>query len=336
MFRLKKILILVLTTIVALNFQSCRSKKALAEISYLYKSCDESASEKQLYISRLNEQNSFLKSKNLRLQEQLLKVENTESHYVGVAPKYPVLEVAPVTYGTVEDVSGLPVAYFSTNDYHESQERQDEIKQDSLQDIIDNFKTSNYGISYGKIAFYCPKTLTHKKIYNAYGLIADVISDNKVREMLIDNVKEINGGLSEDSLNNDDFLIKEIKYYNIIELSFDEVLNQDFDIEKVHEQDKQFVSSKMEGWHWQIRPMSSKENQQLILKVKIFKPNGELDDVFSRKYNFKIIVDPFSFVSDVKELFLKEPKWALGSIILPFITFLYGRYDKRKKTTSNA
>lgn len=316
-------------SIFCLSFQSCKTKREYASMNDLYLNCNAQVISNAAHIEKLQEKNKTLERQNRNLVE-LFNQPGDIAH-----------TAYPVMIDTVYSEPILAVDYVSA-DYVQAQEaRADSQKQlvkhvqDSLQSIINNKTTSNYSVSPGKVAFYCPKILTYKKIYDAYGLIADVISDDKVRELLVNNIKEIDEGLDTEAMRDDDILIKQIQYYSMIELSFDEVLNQNFEIEKVHEEDKQVVSDKMEGWHWQIRPMSTEAEQQLILKVKIFKSNGEVDDVFSKKYDFKIEVDSLRFVSEVKELFLNEPKWAMGSIILPFITFLYGRYEKRKKSTKD-
>lgn len=196
----------------------------------------------------------------------------------------------------------------------------------------DTVRQIEYNVNSGKVAFYAPKDMYVDETYDAHGIIADVLSDENLRVLMHQKIKEHERDTSKLIVDDNEILIKKVAYYNLIELRLDNVVNEGFDIVKVHSRDKQIVNENMENWHWKITPTKTNQNQQLILKVLVYDVNGNENTSFTKTYFFDVKVRPFQFFYNSKLLFIQNPEWAYGSIIIPFITFLFGRFQ-RKKTT---
>lgn len=194
----------------------------------------------------------------------------------------------------------------------------------------DTLKQVSYNLNSGKIAFYCPHEMYYNQTYDAYGMIAAVLSDEDLRLLMFKKIKQHERDSININLNDDNLLIEKIQFYNLLELKLDNTVNTGFDIFKIHNNEKQTVSGKMENWHWKITPTTTIQQQQLILKVIIYDENGVENNYFSKTYHLNIKVRPYAFFYNTKLLFIQNPKWAFGSIIIPFITFFAGRWLQRR------
>lgn len=195
----------------------------------------------------------------------------------------------------------------------------------------DTVNLTSHEISSGKVAFYCPREMYHEQTYDTYGLIADVLSNQEIKSLVIQSIKEHTRDTAGIDFQDDNFLIKAIQFYEIIELRLDNVTNKGFDIVQIHDDNKQIVSDKMEGWHWKVTPITTKPQQQLFLKVIVYDENGEPYPPLKKTYHLDVKIRSGTFFHNTKILFSQNPEWAFGSFILPFLTFLFGRYKKRKE-----
>lgn len=182
----------------------------------------------------------------------------------------------------------------------------------------------------GKLAVYCPHQMVYKQTSDVIGTIADLIDDDLIKEMISGRVAEI---LEEKDItvNDEDFLIKKLQYFNRIELRLNDADNEGFTIKKIHEDDLQLVSENMEGWHWKVTPTNNSAKQQLVLKVIVYDFDGNKLTSFGKTYNIDVKIQPGIFWRNFYTLFVENPKWAFATIITPVITFLVGRFSRRKK-----
>jgi hypothetical protein len=187
----------------------------------------------------------------------------------------------------------------------------------------------------GKIAFYCPSKMYYNQTYDAYGLIADVLSDEVIKKMVVKKIKEHAPNTPQETLNNKVFLIRAVQYYEILELKLDSAVNKGFDIVKVHLEDQQIITNKMETWHWKVTPRSTAASQQLILKIIVQDINGERSLNFNKTYMLEVKIKPSNFFHNTKVLFIQNPKWTFATVLLPLLTFFGGRYQRRKKDKRN-
>lgn len=183
---------------------------------------------------------------------------------------------------------------------------------------------------FGKLAVYCPHQMIYKQTSDVLGTIADLIDDELIKKMISGKVAEI---LEEKDItvNDEDFLIKKLQYFNRIELRLNDADNEGFTIKKIHEDDIQLVNDNMEGWHWKVTPTNNSAKQQLVLKVIVYDFDGSKLTSFGKTYNIDVKIQPGIFWRNFYTLFVENPKWAFASIITPVVTFLVGRFSRRKK-----
>lgn len=195
----------------------------------------------------------------------------------------------------------------------------------------DTVSNTRLEVASGKVAFYCPLKMTYKETYTAIGFIADVISDEQIKARMIERIKKVERDADNISLSDNNLLIEKIAFYKFIELRLDEASNERFEIKKVHSNDKQLVTDKMEGWQWKVTPVASEKRQELFLKVIVYDEDGNQDFAFTKTYLLDVNVDPFLFVHNSVMLFSTNPEWAFGAVITPVLTFFLGLYQRRKK-----
>ncbi len=211
-------------------------------------------------------------------------------------------------------------------------EKEKIIYQDVIITKIDTLVKSSSRITNGNIAFYCPTEMYKGEPYDAYGLIADVMSEDKIKSMVINEIKKHDADVTTEATKDENFYIEQLSYYDMIKLELTNVGGQTFTITNIHSSDKRSYKSKNKDWHWKVTPTVSGQNQQLVLKITLYNKEGEEIYADSKTYEFDINVRANQFFYNTKELFIENPEWAWGSIIIPFITFIFGKYQERRKS----
>ena len=199
-------------------------------------------------------------------------------------------------------------------------------QKDTLRQLI-------HEINNGKVAFYCPRVMYYKETTDAYGFISDVLSDEDIRKMLMERIKEETGEHSHRShLDDNNFLIRTVQFYRMIELRLENVVKGAFEIVPVHSEARQEVADNMENWHWKITPMSDVSDQQLILRIIVYDENGQVTQHFNKTYHLNIKIRPYRFFHNAMVMMVENPAWTIGSIVIPIITFFLGRISLTKKS----
>lgn len=230
------------------------------------------------------------------------------------------------------------------NDAHYRYELNERINQLSETEIIyrdifiektDTIVKSSNRIGENNIAFYCPTEMYKGEPYDAYGIIANVISDEIIKQKLVNEIKKHDKEIEDNDLKDEDFFIEKLTFYDMIKLELLPVNTDDLKIKKVHSQAKQSRTQKNKHWHWKITPTSYHQNQQMILKVMLYDEEGTLIIEHSKTYEFEVKVRANKFFYDTIQLFEENQKWAWSSIIIPFITFILGKFQERKKSAQS-
>jgi hypothetical protein len=195
---------------------------------------------------------------------------------------------------------------------------------------VDTVQQIAHEISTYKIAFYCPSEMYYKQTYDVYGLIANVLSDEIIKKIIVKKIKQHTPDSMHIDVEDKDFLIRAVQFYEIIELNLDNAVNKGFDIVKIHLEDQQIITNKMETWHWKVTPHRTSANQQLVLKIIIRNEKGDRNLAFDKTYLLNIKIKPSTFSHNTKMLFIENSAWTFATIILPLFTFLGGRYLRKK------
>lgn len=189
-----------------------------------------------------------------------------------------------------------------------------------------------------KLAVYCPRNMVYKETSDVIGFVADLIDDDLIKDAMGERLANASDQ-SHAEVNDSDMLIRELKMYQFIELRLNDSDNQGFLIKAIHDEDIQQINANMEGWHWKITPTSSDEQQQLVLKVIVYDNQQERIASFDKTYKIDVKIASKRFLRNTWALFVDNPEWAFATIIIPVLTFLWGRYQavrsrKRKLTVS--
>lgn len=239
----------------------------------------------------------------------------------------PVVIAAPIEKIDVPHGAKQKLPKLEIEDELEKAELEDWNSETGSDEILDPLVVNEPRV--GKLAVYCPHQMTYKQSSDVIGFIADLIDDELIKDMISGRVSEM---LEEDdfTIGEEDLLIKELKYFNKIELRLNDADNEGFTIKKVHEDDLQVISDNMEGWHWKVTPTTNDSKQQLVLKVIVYDSEGNKIP-FSKIYHIKIKIESRMFWRNAFTLFVENPEWAFASIITPVGTFIAGRYNGRRK-----
>lgn len=290
----------------------------LVSILFLILSCSTSKQER-----RHREENQLLRERCKRVFDSLQR-EITELSYINDSLTIPNIDF-------IEDRELNPETGMRQIPAETMEEREQDLE--VYQEIImqpETISKVRNEIWRGKLAFYCPKTMIYGQKNDVYGFINDLISDEQLRKILIERVREHEPDLQPEEMD-DHILIKKIENYDLIELSLDNSANSDFKIDKIHDHDKQEVSEFIQDWHWKVTPTSSKTDQQLVLTVRAYNNDGKTPYAFNKTYKFKVEVKKIAYWERLRELYLNDPAIALTQVILPFLTFLGGVFAGRRK-----
>lgn len=196
----------------------------------------------------------------------------------------------------------------------------------------DTLRQMTHEIINGKVVFYCPRVMYFKETCDAYGFISDVISDEDIRKMLIERIKdEMGEDGNRTHIDDRNLLVKTVQLYRMVELRLENVVKGAFEIVPVHSEAKQVLGDNMENWHWKITPMSIVADQQLILRVIVFDESGQVAQHFNKTYYLNVKIRPYRFFHNAVVMMVENPAWTIGSIVAPIVTFLLGRMSFRKK-----
>ncbi|MDG2449505.1 MAG: hypothetical protein P8M34_07695, partial [Saprospiraceae bacterium] len=195
-------------------------------------------------------------------------------------------------------------------------------------DTVDS--APRYRINEGNIAIYCPNKMTFQKSYDVMSIIADLISDEEIKNTLLTQLSRHEPNVSETDLDQST-LIQKIQYYDLIKLELESAVKDAFEIKPIHDFLEQRIQSGMEGWHWKVTPISEEPNQTLVVKATFITPNGTKKQPFTKSYPVNVDVQPSRFFHTAKMLIINDPGWAIATLIIPFLTFLWGYFIKNKK-----
>jgi hypothetical protein len=319
------ILIIILSTL----FHSCISIKKYKIESSKLKNQATALSEAKGETKNLLETVQALNQKNHNYNSDLLLFENNNEQLnkENAELKETIEELNLSATSIRSDLENLNSVIDLLKDKSSTDKKTIIYKTDTLNKV-------SHEIITGKVAFYSPKEMYYNQVYDAYGLIADVLSDKNIKDLVIKNIKQHARSADDFDLEDPEILIKAVQFYKTIELKLENTVKDRFSIVDVHGNDKQDFSKKMEQWHWKITPLSTLAKQQLLLNVIVYDENGMPSPLIKKTYHFDIKIKPYNFIQNTKVLFVENPKWAFGSIIIPFLTFLIGRITKKKKPIS--
>ena len=185
-------------------------------------------------------------------------------------------------------------------------------------------------VSEGKIAFYCARRMNYDKTYDAHAVVTDLISDEKIKSVLITRILDSNEDVTRQDLMDNDFLVKKIAELDFVEVTLKSVKKDGFEVVEDHHHSKQKYSKDMEGWHWLVTPTSTDKEGVLLLNIYMYDSEGVKESVGSKTYRIKIKVEASSFFHNTWVLMMQNPSWTIGTIILPLLAFLYGKYTGKR------
>ena len=187
-----------------------------------------------------------------------------------------------------------------------------------------------YNMIEKNVAIYCPTEMVYNQTYDVKSIIPDLIREEDIRNSLVQTVLDHNPDMTEEELQ-EDVIIEQIEYLNLVELELNEVVENSFTIKPMHTENRQQVGRNMRGWHWKVTPISEERRQQLYMNAHVFDADGNRLYQFDKTFKIDISVDMSGFVYKFQKLVMDDPKWAVVTLLIPFVTFLYGLFTGKKK-----
>lgn len=258
------------------------------------------------------------------MAEQVLEIEAMVDNFETV-----VEAVNPALYDNIS--SGNEIVWTDAQLTDEIAASAERNRTTRINNIIDTVETPRYKINEGNLAVFCPDQMTFKKPHDVMAMIADFISEEDVKDALFAQLQRHEPDIRREDLNKETTLIEKIEYYDLIRLELESPVKDAFEIFKVHDIDEQKIQRGMEGWHWKVTPVSDEPNQALVVKATFIAPNGGKKAPISKSYPINVTVEPTRFFHTAKMLIINDPGWAIVTLIIPFLTFLWGYFTKRKK-----
>ncbi|MBI9055048.1 MAG: hypothetical protein JEY96_14595 [Bacteroidales bacterium] len=188
----------------------------------------------------------------------------------------------------------------------------------------------------GNVTIFCPREMIFEEATDIYGIISEAISQEIIRSKIREKIEHHEGDASVDLIEGENLIFNDITFFKDVEVDIIREASQGFEIVQLHDSTKQTYSEKMEGWHWKVKPISDGPELILVFRIRIYDNNGIPSYKDDKTFKVKIKVRPKEFFHNTKMLIVNNPKWAFGTLILPFLGFMWGRYqERRKKKTKN-
>jgi hypothetical protein len=193
------------------------------------------------------------------------------------------------------------------------------------------------------VAFYCPLVMKEDITYEVRAMLGYLINDEQIKEVLLDAINETRKERREDPLTIEDINTKEVLLGEYLKIELSDpggkfVIEPMFDktkdgLVKIYDDvQKAFINQSFQ-WVWKITPkIKTKGEATLTLKITPYDKNMEPQILETRDYRIDITLKQ-GFIANTKELAIRNPEWALASIIAPIISFLFGIFFKREKKT---
>lgn len=187
----------------------------------------------------------------------------------------------------------------------------------------------------GNATIFCPREMIYEKTFDVFALVSEYLSQEYIKEQIKNKIVNHEGDTSITLEEGRNLIFKDINFYEDIEITILKEASKGFEIIQIHDSTKQKYSENMEGWHWKVTPISSDPELELVFRVRTFDSEGNSVYKEDKTFKVKIKIRSRKFWANSKLLIIENPKWAITTLILPLLTFLWGRYQERRKRKKN-
>lgn len=318
--------------IVVLTLYSCKVKKK--ESQTLPVTCEDKIEELENQIARLNEIVNGLQN----------KVDYIEPYDPSIVPDAVKIYIANYLDNTMSNINVEaydPEPTVSGNDQGEIKTVTEDVNQAVSKDTIISTDLYDSNENMSSAAFYCPETMKENETYNLFAFIKPLNND-EVKQKLLNAVNEAREERGESLLNEKDLRRKDIILGRYIKIELLDPTNKRFTILPVQrpgpitgvdiydEEAANYFNDEF-LWRWSVTPKVGAQGKA-TLKFKVTPYDKNNKKIKTKITEFPIEVEfENSFLEEASNLAIRDPEWAIASIITPFLTFLAGFFVKKKK-----
>jgi hypothetical protein len=198
----------------------------------------------------------------------------------------------------------------------------------------------------GNISFFCERQMREDETYEVHAMMSPLFKAKEIQDELLNTINESRRENNEPLFTIHDIITKNVDlgYYVTIELK-DPAKKFTIDLassdpasttKKIFDDATNQFSNEAFEWKWNVTPKpDSKGNAKLELVITPMNKDRKQLKEKRKTYDIKIVLKQ-SMVASIWEEMNRNPKWTVGSIITPILTFLTGRYLKKKTDGATA
>jgi hypothetical protein len=159
---------------------------------------------------------------------------------------------------------------------------------------------------------------------------------NHPESAVLDTLKVINSDDRPDRKSDTATIFTEnLSLYKFVDVQL-QVDDSDFVIHPVHDNSRQLIDNEVGNhWEWKVKPITSKKNAVVTLKVVAEKPDGTKDQFASKNFHIKIIILPSDFSRGMWAWIVDHPGIIITALLIPLIIIIarkkFGSKDDSKK-----
>jgi hypothetical protein len=162
--------------------------------------------------------------------------------------------------------------------------------------------------------------------------IGELMLDTVMRDRILAKVNERQRKLDKPVIGPKDLDAGEVRLADLMYVTLVDPAAA-FEIERKHLRDTMRLADATElGWRWSIVPKEGRGGLTAELEIRVYALNELGNPIYSDEDVFPVKID---LKMDFWDMFWTEmgrdPKWLIATLIIPLITFLYGRWSKRSK-----
>lgn len=186
-------------------------------------------------------------------------------------------------------------------------------------------------IKQGNVSIFCPRKMVYQKTYDIFGMVSEQIKKEIIKEQIKDRITNHEGDTTVKLIVGENLIFKDIEFIKDVEITLLKEVSKGFDIVQIHDSSRQSYSENMESWHWKVKPTVPDSELALFFRVRTYDEEGNIVYKKDKTFKVRIKVKSGKFWTNTKLLIIENPKWAITTLLLPFLTFLWGRYQERRK-----
>ena len=191
----------------------------------------------------------------------------------------------------------------------------------AVSQVVDSLESSEFD---GQLLIDCPKKMIEKREYD----IQAVVARNFNKAEILQAISSAQSVSLEETTNNSKIFNVTLSNRIRMQIAFD---TEDFKLISEQKDFEKNIEQGPEWFYWKIKPLKPGKDKKLTFVLQNLKDGEWSTYKAPQTFTVEVDIDATNFVTNVWEFANDNPEWAMTTIILPLISFVAGRFIRKKK-----